>query len=403
MFVALAAGLVLTAAVQASTLERSYLFGDDSFESATVGNPVTSTLDSTRLDFFVSNDLSVIGGAGAVPTYVDASARPGAIATNKAIQLDGVDDRLYMPGGTIPGPGGTAQGSLGVPSTGDNRYGNPPTNNFSSNGGIQTRFMDAWVFPTNSAATTGFQDIISDSNEFRIRINNNEDDQATPDLKVWRITNGTNSTDTILQVAFNQWHHVMHRTIGNANSLLYVNGIAVAGTGGYGNPGADNFVIGADDTVAGANFYGGIVDDLKIGVAGNNSPPPPGIANNANGQNWGAFDLAVDNDFVRQALAAIGNKRGDVNRDNTVDTVDRDILIANWLRTFSVNNVRAGDLASHDLGDLDFDGDVDLADAFLLRTDLVGPGSGGSIPEPCSFLMAALAMTGIASIRRRRS
>ena len=84
--------LLVTGSAFGSTLDRNYRLGDDTQENATVGQTVGqasvvpgSTLDSASQGSFF--DLMQIGG----PTYVNpqATGRPGAVATNKAVQFTG--------------------------------------------------------------------------------------------------------------------------------------------------------------------------------------------------------------------------------------------------------------------------------------------------------------------------
>ena len=72
-----------------------------------------------------------------------------------------------------------------------------------------------------------------------------------------------------------------------------------------------------------SNFFAGQFDDFVIGVAGNNTGQP-------GGRDYLAFDLATDNDFVRQNL--VGVKDGDINRDGSVNNTDVTTFVTNWRR-----------------------------------------------------------------------
>jgi hypothetical protein len=149
-----------------------------------------------------------------------------------------------------------------------------------------------------------------------------------------------------------------------------------------------------------SNFFQGQLDEMTIGVAGNNTGQP-------GGRNYGNFTLATDNDYVRQNL--VGVNPGDINRDGSVNTVDINTFIANWRRVQQVNGVTVGDLNSRLFGDLNMNGTVDIDDAYMLHAALrAGGGAGldfsalGSVPEPGGILLLVSGLTALVLHRSRR-
>lgn len=96
---------------------------------------------------------------------------------------------------------------------------------------------------------------------------------------------------------------------------------------------------------------------------------------------------------------------GDVNQDDTVDSLDIDAFIAGWRST----NETPGKLA-YMLGDMNFDGITDLFDAFILHEALDNAGVGGfnigalvnGVPEPSTGILFLLGTIGILGVRRVR-
>jgi hypothetical protein len=218
-----------------------------------------------------------------------------------------------------------------------------------------------------------------------------------------------NSTEA---VAFNTWTHVMQRSF-QGDAVLYVNGVGVAHTTNNtdtsveiavnGDQNLVNMVFGAGVNKT-TNYFAGQLDEWAFYVNGNNSTqtgPPVGM-------DWGDIDMATDNDFIEQALA--GKPLGDINLDGNTDEDDITEFVAGWLSTKSINGFQFGDLETRERGDFDFDGDVDLNDALVLRNGLLAAGSGavldlsalGNVPEPTSLVLLASALAAACGCRRRR-
>jgi len=132
--------------------------------------------------------------------------------------------------------------------------------------------------------------------------------------------------------------------------------------------------------------------------------------NNDTGNGWDIFssefvDPVDPLDFSKRPQLTIGYflKPGDLDFDNDVDPDDYDFLLENL--AIQLN----GPIAQGSNGDLDFDRDVDLDD-FSIFKNLYPGGAGGlaaalsarsSVPEPTTAAMAACAVFGLISLRRR--
>jgi hypothetical protein len=269
------------------------------------------------------------------------------------------------------------------------------------------------VRPTGALA--GRQDVVSDTDQFRIFI-------SAPDagVRYWGMQHGdtnVNDNDVLVTsteaVTLNAWTHVMQRSF-NGDAVLYVNGIGVAHTTNNVDTTVETAVTGDVNLVnlvfgGGVNktdnFFAGQLDNWALYVNGDNSTvtgPPAGM-------DWGDINMETDNDFIKQAVA--GKPLGDINLDGSTDEDDITVFIANWLSEKDINGFEFGDLETRQRGDFDYDGDVDLNDALVLRNGLLAAGSGavldlsslGSVPEPTSLVLLVSAFAAAFGWRRRRS
>ena len=393
--VALLVCVVLATAGRAATKDRFYQFGDDTAAGETPSlnaNPTSTfgalTLDSATIPGGPGTDFQDLSYEGDGPkyTHTDTTSRPGAVSGEWGLNFDGVNDDLFI-----------SAGGLGSPAVGDNGA----TYAGLDYTGITTRLIDGWVRPTNAAAGHR-QDVVNDTSQFGIFI--------SADNK-WGFVEGTASVTSDTPVVFNQWTHVMHRTYTNDAGALYVNGVAVAATGTNYNaapaataPTAD-IVFGASATDPRANFFQGQLDNFSILISGNNSTAASG-----NGHDYGAVNVATDNDYIRQQL--VGIQAGDVNLSGGApNATDVSIFVAHWLNVRQVNGINVGgDLTSRMWGDFNLNGTVDIDDAYTLHAALVAAGAGGldfrllgsNVPEPSTLLLAAWALAALRGRRRRR-
>jgi hypothetical protein len=212
----------------------------------------------------------------------------------------------------------------------------------------------------------------------------------------------------------NNWYHVeVVRPAGAAGgSRMYVNGIAVAAAAGAYNVDAADLVVGSNTAGDETNFTGGteeffsgVIDDLKMFVIGQapatDAPPRPAA-------DYGAFNPAIDNDFIASTITGIKGVAGDVTNDGILNQADKDAFISGWLDRRVVNGIQVGDLMSRANGDLNLDGITNLHDLVLLQNALPAAGLAtitaaelqSAVPEPASIIMVLIA--GLVKVRRRR-
>lgn len=374
----LAVVLVCGSSVQtaySATNDREYFMGDGDSPVPTDGGNVSTTYDSEGLTMMSQLvDLIATGS----PKYRTITDRPDGVG-GFGIEFTGSQYlRNY---------------SLGLPSTSFSALdGNHAgTLNYNS---LVDRGLQFWVKP----ASTATQSLVMDTNQHGVRISggffsmryNNVDYVTTKP-----VTPGT-------------WYHVMLvRPDGpTSGSRLYINGeAAVVAQGDYNSSDTAPLVVGANtdgnDTVFGGGtteFFGGIIDDLKMFVIGDNSfdSGPPA------GQDWGDFNLLTDNDYVAWAYTG---EPGDVNNDGVLNDSDKTDFISGWMYENVVGGLRLGDLASLKKGDLNFDGITNIFDLALMQNALTDNGLSAitaaelaGVPEPATL---ALFVVGTALLCRR--
>lgn len=416
--VAIAAGVTLALvglhAAVAGTLERDYRLGDDTLEGAVTGGVVGSgpsnvspgnTLDSFGPFPGTFIDANVIGS----PTYVSVSDRPGATASSRGAAFNGTSDALRTPI------------SMNSPSGMSNNQTFFPLGYLRNYSGIFAHGMQLWAKPTPAGLTGRRQDLIIDTPQHGIIITANN---------TWGLQfagNVVNSQVPVNTVNDNGWTHVMQlagfadriRGRSSTGAALLVNGVAVAASSASYGTDATALSIGSNQANDG-NFYSGRLDEVKLFLWGDNS------GSGSLTQNWGALDLSVDNDWIRQELArraALAGKpsipAADINLDGVVSgnglgsaaTDDVSAFIGKWLTRNLVNNVQVGDWNSRQNGDLNYDGIVDLFDWQVLRAahptgaslDLGALLAGANVPEPSALVLAMAAAFAVTTVRRKRN
>jgi hypothetical protein len=397
-------GLLWITAAAASTVDRDYQFGDDVLEGASPGiklgdGPVNvapgRTLDGQGPSGAFL-DIQVFGS----PTYVSVVDRPdGVSGLGASFDGPGSGDNLRTPV------------SLNAPThMWDSATFFPPADgirDFSLNyEGILAHGIQAWVKP--NPVTQGVrQDIVIDTLEHGVYITASNS---------WGLLYNDFNIASGAPVDFGQWTHVMELAgfndpddgRSNLGGALLVNGVAVA-TSGEVHPDSNfqlySFNEGAlaigSNQAGDANHYHGVLDDVRLFFWGNNSrqsaPPGEGNSGNRNGQDWGDLNLAEDNDWIANELADLGvTSPADVNLDGSVDMTDVTAFIPDFGSVRVVDNLQVGDWISRQNGDLNFDGAVDLNDAFILNDGLIGAGfsagldlsllEGDQVPEPTALL-----------------
>ncbi len=420
----LAAALLLAGPATAAQNDRDYTLGDDPGESssadATVG---TQTFDSAgTLGAGDLQDLNASGG----PVYraVDgAGGRPGAASGDLGIEFDGTNDVIYTPI-SMNAPTQMWDNSTFFPG--------PPSLIFPHNyESLFSHGIQLWAKPT---VTGTQQDLIFDSLENGIGITANDTWGLGFDNPAVGLLDSEVTVASTLDA--NGWVHVMQLAGfddpadgGSAQfGALLVNGVAVRAAGGFYDPSATALSIGASVTLdAGGllettlNHYTGQLDDVRVFFWGDNSDELgddglPGGSNdgvgdlNADGQDWGPLNLAVDNDWIAQELASLGvTDPADVNLSGgPADAADETAFISHWRKQQLINNVQIGDWNSRQEGDLNYDGIVNLTDAFILHEGLQAAGLDGlnfallGVPEPSSVALVLVGWMILGAAGRRQ-
>jgi hypothetical protein len=370
---ALLVGEILAAATASAavTLDRDYRLGDNPGEGAVnganvgAGNANSATLDSAGLPGM--GQLPFLTPVN-TPNYLTITGRPDGVA-GLGIEFVAAEQEY------LRGP------FLGSPPTSFSSIEQGGTIDYT---GITDRGFQFWVRPAANSPAALVMDTTSHGE--RILANGN-----------YGMSYSGVTFDSGVAAAPGQWHHIEMISAPGAldQARLYIDGVAriVRATTSY--PAAtSDLVVGANtagdrDNFTGgtAEFFSGVVDDLKMFVFGSTTGQPP--------INYGSFSLDPDNDFAAFTLSGVP---GDVNNVGGFTSADVTAFIAGWRFENRVDGVLIGDLASHAKGDLNFDGITDIKDLAIIQGLLPAAGlplidaSQLGVPEPSS---AGLAVIGI--------
>jgi hypothetical protein len=359
--------------------------GDDPAEGASPGGSVSNTFDSVGQP---GQGQLVDLTAVSQPTYVTITGRPDGGNGGLGIQFNAAQME-YLHGFNLGFPEESFSAVMHhTPNGGALDY-----------QGISDRGFQFWVRPTSTAVQT----LVMDTNQHGVRINANGR---------FSMRYAGSDHESTLAVTPDTWYHVeVVRPAGAANgSRMYVNGVAVAAApGDYPKNDWADLTVGTntagDDqlspgfTGGTAEFFSGIVDELKMFVVGTTTSTTP--------VNYGTFNLAVDNDFVASPVSGLKGVAGDVTNDGVLNQADKDAFIGGWMDRRIVGGFQIGDMASRAQGDLNLDGITNIQDLLLFQNALSGAGLGainpadlqGGVPEPSTLL---LMMTALMALPRRR-
>jgi trimeric autotransporter adhesin len=379
LLVASAIGLMMISTATAATLDRHYRMGDDPAEGAAAGGAVNSTFDSVgQPGQGQLVDLAAVN----TPTYASITGRPDG-GSGLGIQFNAAQQE-YLHGFNLGFPEDSFSAATHhTPSGGALDY-----------QGISNRGFQFWVRPTSTAVQT----LVMDTNQHGVRINSN----GRFSMRYAGV-----DYESTQAVTPNTWYHVevVRPNFADNGSRMFINGVAVAAApGGYNDDWADLTVgtntAGDDQPSPGftggtAEFFSGIVDELKMFVIGTSTSTTP--------TNYGGFSLTTDNDFVASPVTGIKNVAGDVTNDGLLNAADKTAFIAGWMTRRLVNGIQIADLTSRGQGDLNLDGITNIQDLLLLQNALIGAGIGtitaaelAGVPEPATVMLTILALLPLA-------
>jgi hypothetical protein len=378
--------LALASLATAATLDRDYKMGDELAEGASNGGSVFMTFDSVGIAGQGELvDLTAVN----TPVYAAITGRPDGVG-GRGIQFNAAQME-YLHGFNL----GFPEDSFSAATH------HSPNGGALDYLGISNRGFQFWARP----ASTAVQTLVMDTNQHGVRINSN----ARFSMRFAGV-----DYESTQSVTPNTWYHIeVVRPAGAAGgSRMYVNGVAVAfAPGNYNDDWAD-LTVGAntagDDQLAPgftggtAEFYSGIIDDLKMFVIGTSTSTTP--------VNYGGFNLAVDNQFIASTMSGIKGVAGDVTNDGVLNQADKDAFIAGWMDRRLVNGFQLGDMVSRGQGDLNLDGITDIQDLLVFQNALTGAGIGAitaaelqrAVPEPCTAVLIGVAGIGMYSVFHRR-
>ncbi|MGI9456475.1 MAG: PEP-CTERM sorting domain-containing protein, partial [Aeoliella sp.] len=420
--------LLMTSALAAED-DREYTLGDDVAEGAVAGNTVGLAVGA------ITFDSAGTGGAGDLqdltvnnsPTYVSVSDRPGAGGSDLGADFNSASADSLSTGISMNAPSQ-------MWDNGDFFDGPPGRPIFPHNyEGIFSHGIQLWAKPDQTALGTATQSLVSDTAQHGVGIN---------DSGNWELLFNDGRFDSEVTVAStldeNGWAHAMELsgfgdTEGGGSAFggaLLINGVAVVTRGTSYDAEATPLVIGADDDGNDGfeNHYDGILDDVRLffwgdnsdelgqdnAIGGSNTDTAANNGLNADGQDWLGLDLGSTNDWIANELDEMGvTDAGDVDLSGgAANAADEAAFVTHWRKQNLVGGLQIGDWNSRQEGDLNYDGIVDLRDAFILHDSLTAAGAGGlnfgllggaAVPEPSSIAIAMLGLLALGGLRYRNA
>lgn len=373
------AGILAFPVAAAVTLDRDYRLGDNPGEGAANGADVGSgngdgaTYDSAGVP--AMGQLPFLTPVN-TPNYVAITGRPDG-GSGRGIEFNGAEMEY------LRGP------FLGFPQVSFSSLENQGTLDYT---GITDRGFQFWVRPASSAA----QILVSDTEAHAVRILANGN---------YAMTYAGTTIDSGVAATPGTWRHIEMVSAPNAfgQGRLYIDGVAraVRVAGAYPAQRSD-LVVGANTggdefsfTGGTAEFFTGVIDDLKMFVFGTSTGTTP--------VNYGSFALDPDNDFAAFHLSGVP---GDVNNSGSLTSADVTAFVAGWRFDNRVGGVRIGDVASFGKGDLNFDGITDIKDLAIIQGLLPAAGlplisaAQLGVPEPAAGALALVAAAAALATRR---
>jgi hypothetical protein len=379
----LAAGtLAVSSASVAATLDRDYRLGDHPQEGAVnggnvgAGNPNAATLDSAGVP--ASGQLPFLTPVN-TPNYITITGRPDGVG-GLGVEFVAAEQE-YLHG---PFLGAPPESFSSISQQGNLDY-----------AGVFDRGFQFWVRPASSAPAALVLDTLAHG--VRILPSGN-----------YGMTYAGFTTDSGVPATPGTWRHIEMVSAPEAfgHARLYIDGVVRAVRNSFAYPASlEDLAIGANtggdrSTFTGgtAEFFSGVIDDLKMFVFGASDGPPP--------TEYGGFALDLDNDYAAFVLTGIP---GDVNSSGSFNAADVTAFLAGWRNDNRVNGVRIGDLGSFAKGDLNLDGITDIHDLATIQNLLPAAGlplidvSTLGVPEPAAAGLLILAGAALAhAVRRTR-
>jgi trimeric autotransporter adhesin len=390
--VAAMVGLFAAERANATTLDRNYRMGDDAGEAGSNGGVAPANGGSVTV--LTRDSQGVAGQAQLIhlqqvntPTWRTITGRPDGVG-GFGVEFNAAQQE-YFHGSNLNDPGASVSHVL--PGATLNYF------------GIVDRGLQFWARPTSTAVQT----LVMDSNQHGARI----------DAGKFSMRYANQDFASNVTVVPNTWYHievVRPNTFTNG-SRMYVNGVAVAAVAPLGyNDDSSHLTVGANTagdnttfTGGTAEFYSGIIDDLKLFVIGSAAACVATCEPDRPAANYGSFNFATDNDYADFILTGVP---GDLNHSGSLTQADKDAFIAGWMNKKVINGVQIGDLETFGNGDLNFDGITNIFDLAAMQGALAGAGMGGiteaellgaTVPEPTSLVIVLSTALIMSSATRR--